>query len=142
MALVLIGFIGVFDYNQTQAATVSVTTVMVIGHGGSLAWNGETNENCKCTNVGNNCYIEVTKVDTIKTNDNKLYLSTTVLGLNAHITTTNTNFNTPVNNNNYQFPDGSKITITNCDEYPQLNGRVIELTGKQTDANGNITIEL
>lgn len=40
------------------------------------------------------------------------------------------------NGENYTFKNGTTITLTNMDDAPELNGKIINIGGLTTDANG------
>lgn len=96
-------------------------------------------DNCKDTGTG--CTVSTTikeggVVDAIVSNGNNSY---TIMGTIELIGTHNSD-NFILNDGSYVFPNGSSIKIIKSDEFPELDGEIIDISGVTSNSSGNFNI--
>jgi len=140
--LFLIAALLAFIFIVPELSSATKTTI-VIGKGGSLKWNGKVGSQCKCEDGGKNCYIYVQKKYSEVTigNDGNYYLKLTIEEMDASISPDDgQSFTQSISPQNYTFPDNTIVTINHSDEYPNLNGKQIDISNLTTDQNGEINV--
>jgi len=139
---ILIAALLAFIFIVPELSSATKTTI-VIGKGGSLKWNGKIGSQCKCEDGGKNCHIYVEKKYSEITvgNDSYYYLKLKIEEMDASISPDDgQNFTQSISPQNYTFPDNTIVTITQSDEYPNLDGKQIDISNLTTDQNGEINV--
>ncbi len=103
--------------------------------------------NC-CYPFGNNCYVviiyNIADVSVNKMNNNSFNITINFSGnINQSHTPNGSSARyfsfSPAN---YSFGAGEYLTIDECSEYPELNGRQLNLTGLTTDSQGSLSLTI
>ena len=122
-----------------QAAKVTYT----IGDGGSLKWNGWSDDHCSCYDGGEGCKMTITTGMAIKDNGTTWDVSGQAEGGLFDITDGPSGFQLPFGVTNYTFPSGYYIIDPN--DFPDLAfaaGTRINLAGAVTDDRGYFSIQV
>ncbi len=131
--------------SKANAETVTVTEYLIGEVGSLLRWNGFQGDDCDCYSNGDDCKIKVTKTTTSESISPVLeggwILHSGISKLKAEITSEiSGDFSEELSVSNYTFLEGTTTRIINCDEFPELNGREVDLSGISTDVNGNFDV--
>lgn len=106
-------------------------------------WSSPDN---KCYPFGTDCYVVIIYHITSTTIDklpNDTYSIEVTFGSNinqGHSSTGQQPINLSYSTSNYHFGPGEYITIDECSEYPELNGRQVNLNGLSTDSQGKLIL--
>ncbi len=141
--ILLIFFLIIGSFINLEARTVIQYN---LGQGGKLDWNGKVGKGCRCKKGGDDCYITIiqTSSDVVnpKTPPSQYTLVSNISRINADITLSEGgSFNQDIETNLFEFPDGASVTIITCDEFPIVNGKIIDLTNQITNEYGQLIID-
>lgn len=116
--------------------------------GCSLQWNGLCDESeIYCFPNGQGCCITVTiiNIGIPVLDDGDLWRTSVRFGsIEHHISSGACSGNGVISRsaNNYVFPQGSSLKITSCKTFPQINNSIIDISGKQTNSEGWLDIQI